>query len=164
MEYIRIKHKFEPVFDRHSKVLILGTMPSPKSRENNFYYGHPQNRFWSVISEVLEERPPQSTDDKITLLNRNHIALWDTIYECDILGASDSSIKNVMPTDLSKICNIADIKMIFTNGSTAYKYYCKYHRSKTGIEAVCLPSTSPANARWKKEMLVKEYMLIKQYL
>lgn len=164
MEYVHITHKIEPVFDKNSRVLILGTLPSPKSREKMFYYGHPQNRFWRVLSEVLDEKLPESTEDKIIMLKKNGIALWDTIGECDICGAADSSIKNAAPTDLSRIFNTADIKMIFTTGATAYKYYCRYQRSKAGMDAVCLPSTSPANARWTKDMLVKEYAIIKKYL
>ncbi len=164
MEYTHIKHGFDAVFDRNSRVLILGTMPSPKSRENHFYYGHPQNRFWSVLSEVLEVKCPVSIDEKIDMLKNNHIALWDTIEECDIVGASDSSIRNAVPSDLSRIYNCADINMTFTNGSAAYRYYCRYQREKFGKDAICLPSTSPANARWTKQMLVEKYRIIKKYL
>jgi len=164
MEYIHVTHEIKPVFDENSKILILGTLPSPKSRENMFFYGHPQNRFWCVMAEVLGERLPESREEKAAMLKKHGVALWDTISECDILGAADSSIKNAVPTDLSRIFNTADIKMIFTTGRTAYKYYCRYQRDKTGMDAVCLPSTSPANARWTKDMLVNEYSIIKKYL
>lgn len=164
MEYVHVIHEIEPIYDENSKVLILGTLPSPKSREKMFYYGHPQNRFWRVLSEILGEELPESPEDKAAMLKRHGVALWDTISECDISGAADSSIKNAVPADLSRIFDKADIKMIFTTGATAYKYYCKYQRKNTGIDAVCLPSTSPANARWTKDMLVKEYSVIKKYL
>lgn len=164
MEYVHVIHEIEPIYDENSKVLILGTLPSPKSREKMFYYGHPQNRFWRVLSEILGEELPESPENKAAMLKRHGVALWDTISECDISGAADSSIKNAVPADLSRIFDKADIKMIFTTGATAYKYYCKYQRKNTGIDAVCLPSTSPANARWTKDMLVKEYSVIKKYL
>lgn len=130
MEYVHVIHEIEPIYDENSKVLILGTLPSPKSREKMFYYGHPQNRFWRVLSEILGEELPESPEDKAAMLKRHGVALWDTISECDISGAADSSIKNAVPADLSRIFDKADIKMIFTTGATAYKYYCKYQRKK----------------------------------
>ena len=164
MRYEHIIHNIPPVYNSSSRVLILGTMPSPKSRQVNFFYGNPQNRFWRVLAAVRGEEVPQSVDDKIHFLLKNHIALWDTLKSCDITGAADSSIKNAEPNDLSKILSVADIKMIFTTGKTAYKYYCKYQLRKTGIEAVCLPSPSPANARTGLEKLIEEYKIINQYI
>lgn len=164
MEYEHVVHEIKPVFDENSRVLILGTLPSPKSREASFYYGHVRNRFWSVLSAVFDEDAGQSIEEKTAFLKRHSIALWDTIYECDINGAADNSIKNPVPTDLGIILKAADIKMIFTTGKTAYKYYKKYHEAATGIKAICLPSTSPANARRTLEDLIDEYKIIKNFL
>lgn len=164
MKYEHIIHTIAPIYNENSRILILGTMPSPKSREVNFYYGHPQNRFWRVISAVRGEEVPQTVEQKTQFLLRNSIALWDTLSSCDITGAADSSIKNAQPNDLSGILGTADIHMIFTTGKTAYKYYCAYQRDKTGIDAVCLPSTSPANARMKLDELIEEYKIINRYI
>lgn len=164
MRYEHIEHGIPPVFNAESRVLILGTMPSPKSRENGFYYMHPQNRFWRVISTVLGEPLPTTNGERASLLLKNKIALWDTLAQCDIIGASDSSVKNAIPNDLSTITDTADIKAIFTTGKTAYKYYCRFQQEKTGIEAICLPSTSPANARFGLDALIDEYKIIKNYL
>ena len=125
-EYTHIKHEFEPVFDKNSKILVLGTIPSVKSRENNFYYGHPQNRFWKLIAALCDEDiVPQTIEEKKQMLLRNHIAVWDVISECDIIGSSDSSIKNVVPVDLSVILENADIYRIYANGGKAYELYMK---------------------------------------
>ncbi len=164
MRHEHIEHAIPPVFNAESRVLILGTMPSPKSRENGFYYMHPQNRFWRVISTVLGEPLPKTNGERASLLLKNKIALWDTLAQCDIIGASDCSVKNETPNDLSVITDEADIKAIFTTGKTAYKYYCRFQQEKTGIEAICLPSTSPANARFGLDALIDEYKIIKNYL
>ena len=164
MRYEHIEHGIPPVFNAESRVLILGTMPSPKSRENGFYYMHPQNRFWRVISTVLGEPLPTTNGERASLLLKNKIALWDTLAQCDIIGASDSSVKNETPNDLSVITDTADIKAIFTTGKAAYKYYCRFQQESTGIEAICLPSTSPANARFGLDALIDEYKIIKNYL
>ena len=124
------------------------------SREQQFFYGHPQNRFWKVIARVFDDALPDTIDEKKTFLKRHHIALWDVIGACDIKGSSDSSIENVTPNDLSGILDTARIDGIFVNGKTAEKYYIKYTERETGIKAVCLPSTSPANAAWNIEKLV----------
>ncbi len=142
----------------------MGTMPSPKSRENDFYYANPQNRFWRVLSTVLGCEIPADNEGKICFLLSRKIALWDVLCECDICGAADSSIKNAGPADLNVILRSAPIKVIFTTGKAAYKYYCKYQLPKTGINAVCLPSTSPANARMGVEELAREYSEINKYL
>ena len=153
-EYQTVTHQFEPVFDEDSKVLILGTCPSVKSREQMFFYGHPQNRFWKVISRVLGEKLPVTIDDKKAMLHAHHIALWDAIYSCDIIGSSDSSIKNVTPTDLSKIVEASKVTKVICNGKTSGKYYAKYQQKILGIEPVVLPSTSPANAAFSVDKLV----------
>lgn len=152
--YQHVTHTFEPVFDEESRILILGTFPSVKSRENHFYYGHPQNRFWKVMAALTDENVPMTIDEKKELLHKHHIALWDTIYSCDIVGSSDSSIKNVVPTDIEPIINNSKITKIFCNGNTSGKYYKKYQQNNIGIEAVVLPSTSPANAAFSLERLI----------
>ena len=119
MEYEHIVHSFEPIFDSESKILILGTLPSVKSRETNFYYGHKQNRFWKVLAALFQEPIPETIDEKKHLLLRHHIAIWDVIQSCDIKGSSDSSIKNGEPTELRKILDAANIKQIYANGSKA---------------------------------------------
>ena len=155
-------HPIAPVFDELSGILILGSFPSVKSREANFFYGHPQNRFWKVVSAVFEEETPQTVPEKKAFLLRNHIAVWDVIHSCDIDGSSDSSIRNVVPNDLSLILNKADIRTIYVNGKTAYRYYQKYTEKMTGRPAICLPSTSPANAAWTLEKLIGEWNCIRQ--
>lgn len=154
------QHPFPPLYDENSKVLILGSFPSVKSREEMFFYGHPQNRFWKVIAAVCNTDTPVTIEEKKKLLHKNHIALWDVIASCDITGSSDSSIKNVVANDLTVILESADIKQIFVNGKTAEKYYNKYIRDTIGREAVCLPSTSPANAGWKLERLIEAWRAI----
>lgn len=157
-----IIHPIPPLYDENSKILILGSFPSVKSRESGFFYGHPQNRFWKVTAEVFEDRVPLTIEEKKAFLLRNHIALWDVIHSCEIEGSSDSSIRNVQPNDLKIIIDKADIKKIFVNGRTSEKYYKKYIEPKLGISAVCLPSTSPANAAWSIEKLVKAWQVIKK--
>ena len=160
MERIRIKHEFEPVYDKNSRILILGSLPSVKSREQSFYYGHPQNRFWRVISSLCKSPLPETTEDKKRLLLSNRIAVWDVIAECDISGSSDASIRNVTPTQLSLILDNADIRRIFLNGSKAFDIYERWQKPITGREAVKLPSSSPANAAWSFEKLLKAWSVI----
>ncbi len=157
-----IKHPIPPLYDENSKILILGSFPSVRSREEGFFYGHPQNRFWKVTSAVYGEDTPHTVPEKKSFLVRNHIALWDVIGSCDIVGSSDSSIRNVLPNDLSVILEHADIGNIYVNGQTAYKYYCKYSEKKTGRPAICLPSTSPANAAWSVDRLISAWSCIKK--
>ena len=152
-----IIHPIPPFYDRDSRILILGSFPSVKSRKQMFFYGHPQNRFWKVLAAVFDEEVPETIPDKKKLLAANHIALWDVIGSCDIEGSSDASIRNVVANDLSEILSSADIRKIIVNGKTAGKYYEKYTRSATGRVAVCMPSTSPANAAWSLERLIKEW-------
>ncbi len=159
-----IQHPFPPLYDKNSKVLILGSFPSVKSREQNFFYGHPQNRFWKVISAVMNDKTPITIEEKSSFLRAHHIALWDVIASCEITGSSDSSIRNVVANNLTIILKNADIKQIFVNGKTAKKYYDQYIRDTIGKDAVCLPSTSPANAAWNVERLVHEWKIIKTYI
>lgn len=149
-----IEHPIMPVFDNTSNILILGSFPSVKSREVNFFYGHPQNRFWKVLAAVYNEKLPESTDEKKVFLLKNHIAVWDVIKSCDIEGSSDSSIKNVVPNNLSEILNQAQIKNIYVNGKKAEQLYKKYIEKTINKKAICLPSTSPANAAWTLEKLI----------
>ena len=157
-----LQHPFPPLYDKNSKILILGSFPSVKSREQNFFYGHPQNRFWKVVATVLEKEIPTTIEEKREFLLSSNIALWDVISSCEITGSSDSSIKNVVANDLTEILETANIKKIFVNGKTAEKYYNRYIKNKIGRDAVCLPSTSPANAMWNVESLVGEWEKIKK--
>lgn len=156
----KIDHPIPPLYDKNSRILILGSFPSVKSREAVFFYGHPQNRFWKTVAGVLSEKVPGTVEEKKDFLHRNHIAVWDVIKSCDIIGSSDSSIKNVIPNDLSEIFETADVSEIFCNGAKSYQYYEKYLRERTGKEAVKLPSTSPANASFSIERLKREWSVI----
>lgn len=162
--YIHVSHDFEPVFDENSKVLILGTFPSVKSRENQFYYGHPQNRFWKVIAGLTESEVPQTIEEKKKLLLEHGIAIWDVIESCDIIGSSDSSIKNVVPADIERVAANSKIQNIYANGGTAKKLYEKYSQKKTGREIIGLPSTSPANAAYSLERLLECWQEVKKVL
>ena len=155
-----LTHPIPPVFDRASTILILGSFPSVKSREAQFFYGHPQNRFWKVTSAVFGSPEPHTIEEKRSFLLSHGIAVWDVIASCDIKGSSDSSIKNVVPNDLTQILNSAEIRTIYVNGKTAEKYYNKYIKHTLGCEAVCLPSTSPANAAWSLERLIEAWRKI----
>lgn len=159
-EKIMVQHPIKPVFDQNSKILILGSFPSVKSREANFFYGHPQNRFWKVLAAVFEVQVPDTVEEKRAFLLTHHVAVWDVIHSCDIVGSSDSSIKNVTANDLSEILSQADIEQIFVNGKKAEQYYKKYIEKGINRKAVCLPSTSPANAAWGLEKLVGEWKKI----
>ena len=156
-----IIHPIAPVYDENSKVLILGSFPSVKSRKACFFYGHPQNRFWKLLASIFEEDVPGTVEEKRAFLLSHNIAVWDVIRSCDITGSSDASIKNVVPNDLSIILSTANIRNIYVNGKTAYKYYEKYTKQLINREAICLPSTSPANAAWDMERLKSEWMQIK---
>lgn len=153
MKYQHVEHTFEPVFDEKSNVLILGSFPSTKSREEQFYYGHPQNRFWKILSNLTKEKLPITIEEKRAMLLRNHIAIWDVVASCDIIGSSDSSIKNVEAAPINNILKQAPIQRIYVNGGTAYKLYKKYCEKETKREAIKLPSSSPANAAWSLERL-----------
>jgi len=157
-----INHPFPPLYNENSKILILGSFPSVKSREKMFFYGHPQNRFWKVLSSVFGCAVPETIEEKKKLLLENGVALWDVIASCEITGSSDNSIRNVKVNDLSKILEEADIRQIFVNGKTAEKYFKKYTKDLINKDAVCLPSTSPANASWSVERLVEKWKVIKR--
>lgn len=156
------QHPIPPIYNEESKILILGSFPSVKSREEQFFYGHPQNRFWRVTAAVFCSEIPQTIEEKRNLLLQNRLALWDVIGACDVMGSSDSSIKNAVPNDLSVIFDNADIQKIFVNGKTAEKYYNRYMRPLYKRDAVCLPSTSPANAAWSFDRLVGAWSIIRQ--
>lgn len=160
---MKVKHEFKPIYDNKSKILILGTMPSIKSRANKFYYSNPTNRFFKIM-ETLFNTKLLSNDDKKAFLLKNKIALWDVCKECDILASSDSSIKNIIPNDISIILKSSPIKAIFTTGKTAYKLYQKYIFPTTKIEAISLPSSSSANASYSLDKLINEYQIILKFL
>ena len=160
----QVSHEFEPVFDKNSRVLVLGTFPSVKSRENQFYYGHPQNRFWKIIARLTESEVPETIADKKKILLDHGIAVWDVIASCEIRGSSDSSIRNVVPADLSRILDNCSIKQIYANGGTAKKLYEKYSRPKTGRPITGLPSTSPANAAYSADRLMESWGEIKKFI
>ncbi len=161
---MRVEHGFEPIYDSNSKVLILGTMPSVKSREFGFYYSHPKNRFWKVLGEIYNEKIGDTVQEKISFLKRHYIALFDVLKSCDILSSSDSSIKNPVPNDLNVIIQNSNIEAVFTTGRKAQKLYKKYCFPETKIEPIYLPSTSPANCpKGIEDKLRIEYSRIKKY-
>lgn len=153
-------HEIEPIYDKNSKILILGSFPSVKSREGKFFYHHPQNRFWKVLAGILKSETPATIEEKKAFLLENHIAVWDVIASCEIEGSSDSSIRNVIPNDLERILSTANIKQIYTNGGTASKLYRKYCYAQTQLEDVKLPSTSPASASYSLEKLMVEWAAV----
>ena len=155
-------HPIPPLYDENCKILILGSFPSVKSREAMFFYGHPQNRFWKLMAALFEEAYPQTIEEKKALVLKHHIAMWDTIRSCTITGSSDSSIKDVVPNDLSVILDNSRVERIFCNGATSYRLYMKYIYPTTGVKAVKLPSTSPANAAFNLERLLTEWSMIKE--
>ena len=156
-QYTNITHTFEPIYDAHSKILILGTFPSVKSRENNFYYGHQQNRFWKVLAAVTDCKLPVTVDEKKAFLLENGIAVWDIIQSCSIKGSDDSSITDVVPNDFTKLFAETNLSVIAANGTKAYDLYQRYIYPVTGREIVKMPSTSPANASWKLDRLCEAY-------
>lgn len=154
-EYQHVTQPFAPVYDAKSKILILGSFPSVKSRQLGFYYGHPKNRFWSVLSEIVGEELPVTIEEKKAMLLRHHVALYDVIESCDIIGSNDSSVRNAVPADLAAIVKGSDIRAVFTNGRLSGKLYRKYHADHIHLPMTELPSTSPANAAFSKERLVE---------
>lgn len=152
-----VSHTLDPIFFSDSEILILGTMPSPKSREKKFYYAHPQNRFWKALAGALHEPIPQDTHECVLLLKKHKIALWDVLESCDIEGASDASIRNPVANDIASIIRCTYIHKIYTTGTTAYKLYNKLIKPQIKKEAILLPSPSPANARMSLEALIAEY-------
>ncbi len=152
-----IQHPIEPIYNENSKILILGSFPSVKSREEGFFYGHPRNRFWRVLASIFATDLPVTIEEKKNFLYNNRVAVWDVIGSCDITGSSDSSIRNVVPNDLGRILEQADVQQICVNGKTAKQLYDKYIYPQIKREAICLPSTSPANAAWSLERLIEEW-------
>ncbi len=163
-KYQTLIHPLKPIYDENSKILILGSFPSVKSREEDFFYANPQNRFWKLMSILLGDELEKDTEIKKIFLLKRNIALYDVVYKCDIIGSMDSSIKNVEPTDIRVIKEKSKIKKIFCNGGLSHKYYNKYHRDILNMEAVKLPGTSSANARYKLEDLVESWKIILDYL
>lgn len=159
-----VTHPIPPVWDENSRVLILGSFPSVKSREAGFFYGHPRNRFWKVLAVLAGEDMPESIEEKKAFLLGHGIALWDVIASCEITGSSDASIRNAVPNDLTPILQGADIRAIFTNGSTADTLYRRYPERVTGRKAVRLPSTSPANAAWSLARLTEEWQAVLPFI
>lgn len=157
MEYKNVCHTFEPVWDECSRVLILGTFPSVKSRENHFYYGHPQNRFWKVIAGITENPVPDTIEEKKALLLRSRIAVWDVIASCSITGSSDQSIRDVKVNDIPSLLGKSNISYIYGNGAKACELYDRYVKAQTGLDIVKLPSTSPANAAFGLERLLEAW-------
>lgn len=158
-----VYHTIEPYYNEDSEILILGSMPSVKSRELGFYYAHPQNRFWKVLASIYHEEELTDIEMKKDFLKRHKIALYDVCASCDIKGSSDSSIKNVQINDIGTILNKTQIKQIFVNGKTAYHLYNLYLKDILHKEAICLPSTSPANARFGFHDLINAYQVLTKY-
>lgn len=159
-----VEHGFGPVYDKESRILILGSFPSVKSREQAFYYGHPQNRFWKVLAALADTEVPQTIEEKKGWLHTHHIAVYDVIEECDIEGSSDSSIRNVTPADIRTIIAESNISHIFTNGKLAGKFYRRYQAKTCDLPTTELPSTSPANAAYSLDKLIAAWQDIKVYL
>ncbi len=161
-----VTHAFEPVYDSHSTVLILGTMPSPQSIKHGFYYSHPQNRFWPLMAALYEEPAPSSPDEKRAFALRHGIALWDVLASCDIKGAADSTIRNPIPNDFTPILQTAHIERIFTTGKTAFTLFQKLVAPRLKRDAIYLPSTSPANQAlfpWEKLLATWRELLQPQH-
>ena len=156
----RIDHPFGPLFSENSRVLILGSFPSVKSREQQFFYGHPQNRFWKVIAALFHQEVPETIGEKKKLILSNGLALWDSIASCVVTGSSDASIREVRANDLSVILDHSPVRKIFCNGKTSWQMYEKWIRPSSGRESVCLPSTSPANAQWSLARLIDAWSVI----
>ena len=150
-------HPFPPVWNECSRILILGSFPSVRSREEGFYYAHPQNRFWKVLAHIFEEPVPQSTEARRDFALRHHIALWDVIESCEISGSSDASIRNATVNDFSSLLHASSIQQICCNGQQAFKLYTRYCEKQIGKKALLLPSTSPANAAWSLERLTEAW-------
>ena len=160
MEEQRIVHPIPPLYSDNSAKLILGSFPSIKSREAMFFYGHPQNRFWKLLAMLFDEELPATVEEKKKLILSHDLALWDSIRSCTITGSSDSSVKDVVPNDLSVILNNSLVTRIFCNGALSHKMYMKYIYPQTQIEAVKLPSTSPANAAYSIERLYEQWQIL----
>ncbi len=159
----RVSHPLEPVFDERSRVLVLGTMPSPKSRETGFYYNHPQNRFWPVMARIFDEPVPQGNEQKRELCLKHGVALWDVLASCEIEGAKDGTIAECVPNNLALVTDKAPIEAVFCTGAKAAELYGRYCKVQTGMDCIKLPSTSPANAAWSLDDLVEAYRPIADF-
>lgn len=157
----KVLHPIKPIFNKDSRILILGSFPSVKSREGQFFYHHPQNRFWKVLATIYGQELPKMIPEKINFLIDNQIAVWDVIHSCEIVGSSDSSIKNVVPNDIGSILKQASIERIYANGNKSYELYKKYCYPVISRDIIKLPSTSPANAAFSLDRLVKEWSCIR---
>ncbi|MEE1312888.1 MAG: DNA-deoxyinosine glycosylase [Lachnospiraceae bacterium] len=164
MQEIHAVHEFEPVVDKNTKILILGTFPSVKSREASFYYGHPQNRFWKLLARLLQCSMPETIEEKKEMLLSHGVGIWDVIASCDITGSSDSSIKNVVPADMKGLFEKYKIKAVYANGKLAEKLYRKYSLPETGVDIIGLPSTSPANAAYSLDRLAECWKQILEFI
>lgn len=158
---MRMEHPISPVWDSESRVLILGSFPSVKSRESMFFYGHPQNRFWRVMAAIFSDAFPETVPERRAFLLRHRIAAWDVIQSCEIIGSSDASIRDVRVNDIRPILNAAPIRAVFVNGRTAEKLYRTYTQPIANLPAVALPSTSPANAAWGLERLIHAWTIVR---
>lgn len=156
----KIIHPIPPLYDENCTKLVLGSFPSVKSREAQFFYGHPQNRYWRLLAKLFDEEIPTTIEEKTRLALSHNIAMWDTIHSCTIIGSSDSSIKDVVPNDLSVILSNSKVDRIFANGATSYNLYQRYIYPITKIKAVKLPSTSPANAAFSIDRLAEQWKII----
>lgn len=159
-----LTHPFPPLYDENSRILILGSFPSVKSREVNFFYGHPQNRFWKMLAGVLNCNVPETVEEKREMVLAHHIAMWDAIASCEIEGSSDSSIKGAKANDFTPIFQTAQIRAVFTNGQQSHKMYEKYCAKNYNVPEFCMPSTSPANAAWSLEKLIAQWSGILEFL
>ncbi|MDR0841123.1 MAG: DNA-deoxyinosine glycosylase [Christensenellaceae bacterium] len=157
---LRQVHTIPPLYDAGSRVLILGSFPSVRSREQGFFYGHPQNRFWKVLSAVCAQPLPDTLPEKRQLLLGQHIALWDVIASCTIVGSSDASLRDIIANDIAALLCAAPIEQIYTNGAAARALYARHCQPHTHREALRLPSTSPANAAWDLEKLIAAWSVI----
>ena len=157
-----VEHPFPPVVDAACRVLVLGSFPSVKSREEGFFYGHPRNRFWPLVAALFGEAVPQGIPEKRALLLRHHIALWDVIARCDITGSSDNSIRDAVPVDIGQITQVCHLTRVYCNGALSGRLYGKYMQPSLGLSAQTLPSTSPANAAWSFARLVDAWQPLRE--
>ena len=161
---MRVEHGFGPVFDARSRVLILGSFPSVKSREVGFYYGHPQNRFWRVLGRILNDPAPDGIEERKAYLSRHGVALWDSVVSCEITGSADASIRDPEPADLSLILSVSPVRAVFCNGALSRSLLQKNQTLPDDLPVFRLPSTSPANAAWSLEQLAEEWKIVSSYL
>ena len=160
MVHERLAHPFEPVWDENARILILGSFPSVRSRENGFYYGHPQNRFWPLLARLYGEAVPADARERRAFVLGHGVALWDSIESCRISGSSDAAIRDARPNDIAWLLQRTNITHIFCNGQQSFRIFQRFCASSCPLPAVCLPSTSPANAAWSLERLAEAWKII----